>query len=140
MEYISPELTDEKEREIKHVMEVMVKNGYPEAWIKSCKVNPRAKDISKETKTSLCIPYIRGLSEQIRRILGNLDIRTAFKPMSWRGKIMEGIKDKEEEGKKVGVVYEITCNTCNKSYIGETGRNAEIRAKEHRASEIFETS
>ena len=25
---------------------------------------------------------------------------------------------------------EITCNTCNKSYIGETGRNAEIRAKE----------
>ena len=133
VEYISPELTDEKEREIKHVMEVMVKNGYPEAWIKSCKVNPRAKDISKETKTSLCIPYIRGLSEQIRRILGNLDIRTAFKPMSWRGKIMEGIKDKEEEGKKAGVVYEITCNTCNKSYIGETGRNAEIRAKEHRA-------
>ena len=42
---------------------------------------------------------------------------------------MEGIKDKEEEGKKAGVVYEIKCNTCNKSYIGETGRNAEIRAK-----------
>ena len=59
MEYISPELTDEKESEIKHVMEVMVKNGYPEAWKKSCKVNPRAKDISKETKTSLRIPYVR---------------------------------------------------------------------------------
>ena len=62
-----------------------------------------------------------------------MDVRTAFKPMWWRGKIMNGVKDKEEEGKKAGAVYEITCNTCNKSYIGETGRNAETRANEHRA-------
>ena len=46
---------------------------------------------------------------------------------------MNGGKDKEEEGKKAGVVYEIICDTCNKSYIGETGQNVETRAKEHRA-------
>ena len=46
---------------------------------------------------------------------------------------MNGMKDKSEEGKKAGVVYELICYTCNKSYIGETGRNAETRAKEHRA-------
>ena len=81
----------------------------------------------------MCIPYVRGLSEQIRRILTKVNIRTVFKPMSWRGRIMNGVKDKEEEGKKAGVVYEIICDTCNKSYIGETGRNAETRAKEYRA-------
>ena len=46
---------------------------------------------------------------------------------------MNGVKDKVEEGKKAGVVYKILCDTCNKSYIGETGRNMEARAKEHRA-------
>ena len=47
---------------------------------------------------------------------------------------MNEVKDKEEEGKKAGVVYDIIlCDMCNKSYIGETGRNAETRAKENRA-------
>ena len=32
----------------------------------------------------------------------------AFKPTAWKGIIMEGVKDKVEEGKKAGVVYEIS--------------------------------
>ena len=44
---------------------------------------------------------------------------------------MEGVKDKEDDGKKAGVVYEIKCGTCDKCYIGETGRSVETRVKEH---------
>ena len=46
---------------------------------------------------------------------------------------MNGVKDEEEVGKKADGVYELIWHTCNKSYIGETGRNAETRAKEYRA-------
>ena len=46
---------------------------------------------------------------------------------------MEEVKDKEDDGKKAGVVYEIKCSTCDKGYIGETGRKIETRVKEHRA-------
>ena len=45
--------------------------------------------------------------------------------------MMEGVKDKLDEGKRSGVVYEIVCGSCNKGYIGETGRNVETRVKEH---------
>ena len=45
--------------------------------------------------------------------------------------MMEGVKAKVEEGKTAGVVYEIKCGTCNKRYIGETGRSVETRVKEH---------
>ena len=37
------------------------------------------------------------------------------------------------KGQKAGVVYEIKCGDCEKCYIGETGRNADTRVKEHRA-------
>ena len=122
--YISPELTEERGWEMQHVIDVMVENGYPEACVERWKMTPPANSISRikeEGKTSLCIPYVQDLSEQIRRILTKVDIRTVLKPMSWRGRIMNGVKDKEEERKKADVVYEIICDTCNKSYIGETG-------------------
>ena len=59
--YISPELTEERECELQHVIDVMVENGYPEACVERWKMNPPANSISRikeEGKTSLCIPYV----------------------------------------------------------------------------------
>ena len=100
--YISPELTEERECEMQHIIDVMVENGYPDACVERWKMNPPANSISRikeERETSLCILYVRGLSEHIRKILAKVDIRTVFKPMSWRGRIMNGVKDEEEVGK-----------------------------------------
>ena len=44
---------------------------------------------------------------------------------------MGGVKDERKEEQKAGVVYEIKCKDCEKTYIGETARNAGVRAKEH---------
>ena len=134
--YVSPELRLEKEREVKHVMDVLIENGYPRACLERWMKTGKGSDlIAKEDKlnTSVCLPYVGGLSEQIRRILRKVGIGVAFKPNSWKWKIMDGVKDKEEEGQRAGVVYEIKCGDCEKCYIGETGRNADIRVKEHRA-------
>ena len=62
---------------------------------------------------------------------GKVGIRVAFKPMSWKGTMMEGVKDKLDEGKRSGVGYEIVCGSCNKSYIGETRRSVETCVKEY---------
>ena len=134
--YISPELKEEKEREIKHVKEVMVANGYPKACVEKWSKTERRnlnQSVPEEKKENVvaCLPYVQGLSEEIRRVVARVGIEVAFKPASWRSNIMEGVKDKEDDGKKAGVVYEIKCGTCDKCYIGETGRSVETRVKEH---------
>ena len=42
------------------------------------------------------------------------------------------IKKKQKKEDKKGVVYEILCHKCEKSYIGETGRILSKRIKEHK--------
>ena len=42
------------------------------------------------------------------------------------------IKKKHKKEDKKGVVYEIPCQKCEKSYIGETGRTLSKRIKEHK--------
>ena len=44
---------------------------------------------------------------------------------------MGGVKDERKNEQKAGVVYEIKCKDCEKTYIGERARNAGERAKEH---------
>ena len=46
---------------------------------------------------------------------------------------MVNAKDKRDELEKSGVVYSMRCNDCDQVYVGETARNAKVRAKEHRA-------
>ena len=43
-----------------------------------------------------------------------------------------GIKDRVPEGKKNGVVYEVKCQDCEATYIGETLRSLKKRLSEHR--------
>ena len=49
-------------------------------------------------------------------------------------------KDPIPTMKKSGVVYRIPCADCDKSYVGQTGRNLSLRIKEHKkAVETFNT-
>ena len=42
------------------------------------------------------------------------------------------VKNKRPEELRRGVVYEVPCHDCSKTYIGETGRSLQERLKEHR--------
>ena len=64
---------------------------------------------------SVCLPYVRGMSKQVRRILDKLEIGVVFKPNSWKASMMVSVKDAVEAGKRSGVVYEIDCETCDRT-------------------------
>ena len=82
--------------------------------------------------TTATIPYIRGTSETIARILQPYNIRVAHKPITTLRRLLTNVKDKDKLEDRQGAVYKIKCCNCQASYIGETGRNLSTRLTEHK--------
>ena len=76
----------EREDERKYVTDALRANGYPMNIIEmnaQSRQRPRSTDDDRERedpKGTVVLPYIRHVSECIRRILSPLDISTCFKP------------------------------------------------------------
>ena len=73
--------------------------------------------------TKVTIPYIRGTSETIARILQPYNIRVAHKPITTLRRLLTNFKDKDKPEDRQGAVSKIKCCDCQASYIAETGRN-----------------
>ena len=84
----------------------------------------------REFKSTVVIPYIKGVSEVLRRCLQQQGVRTIFKSDTALRSHLVRPKDALEPTKQDGVVYKIPCE-CSKVYIGETGRAMQDRIKEH---------
>ena len=52
-------------------------------------------ELETRKKVTISIPYIQGISEAIRRVLGQLGIRTAMRSSNIKWSIMKGVKDKQ---------------------------------------------
>jgi len=75
------------------------------------------------------LPYIKGTTDCIGRILNKYNIQTVFKPLKKIGQILRNPKDQRLPLSSAGV-YKIPCSY-GKVYIGETERMVNIRMKEH---------
>ena len=76
------------------------------------------------------LPYIKGVSEPLRRCLQQQGIRAVFKSDTTLRLHLVRPKDTVDPAKQDGVVYRIPCE-CGKVYIGETGRSMQERIKGH---------
>lgn len=85
----------------------------------------------KRIQTRVIIPYVRGLSEDIRRICRRYNVTTVFKSGPTLRNQLTRLKGRLPVNKQSGVVYKIPCS-CGKYYIGETKRRLETRLKEHK--------
>jgi len=59
-------------------------------------------------------------------------VRVAVKPVKTLKSLLVHPKDKQEKEEITDCVYKIPCASCEKSYIGETGRKFGTRLKEHK--------
>ena len=87
---------------------------------------------STSITTTATIPYIKGTSEAIARILQPYNIRVAHRPITTLRHLLTNVKDKDEPNNRQGAIYKIECSDCQASYIGETGRNLNTRLTEHK--------
>ena len=93
----------------------------------------RPNDSSNNSYTTTAtIPYIRGPSETIARILRPYNIRVAQKPIFTLRRLLTNVKGKDKPEDRPGAVYKIHCFDCQATYIGEAGRNLTTRLTQHK--------
>ena len=86
----------------------------------------------------MVLPYIKGTTEQLRRIFRSYGFQATAKPTSNLRQVLVASKDKLEKQDTTGVIYRIRCQgqtdrgQCTESYIGETERSLKTRFQEHR--------
>ena len=107
---------EDKVRELEHIKSVLMENGHPralvEAWSRQKKGTTKGEE-QDDVVGTVCLPYVKGLSEPIARILRKVQIRVVNKPENWKWSIMAGVKDRVEEVDWAGVVYGLDCKDCN---------------------------
>ena len=128
--------TDGLSEENKYLDRVFSKNNYNEDFIqrntyRTTTTTTEANDNTTPTTTAT-IPYIKGISENISRILQPFNIRVAQKPITTIRQLLTNVTDKDEPRNRQGAVCKINCSDCRASYIGETGRNLTTRLTEHK--------
>ena len=125
---------DKLHDEYEYLQSVFDKNNYDADFVRRNihkNKQPTDRTDNKPTATAT-IPYIKGTSETIQRILQPYNIRVAHKPCTTLRRLLTNVKDKDEPPKRQGAIYKIACSDCDATYIGETGRNLNTRLTEHK--------
>ena len=131
---------DDLLNETRHLERVFQKNDYDPTFVKRNTHKNTAPNETTDNETTddttpltlATLPYIRGTSETIARILRPYNIRVAHKPITTLRDLLTNVKDKDEPINRQGTVYRISCTDCKATYIGETGRNLNTRLTEHK--------
>ena len=127
------------EREETRIKDVFVVNNFPRQFIESSlqvkKRNNNEETQDRDKDHLLCIPYVNGVSEDIRRICRQYNLQQViFKSGRTLRSILTGWRMLSPQAlAPLNVVYKILCS-CEKVYIGETIHRLETRLKEHRTA------
>ena len=79
------------------------------------------------------MPYIQGLYEMIKMVLKKFDIGIYCNASTTvQTTVSKGWSNGTQSISNAGVVYSISCQNCNRIYIGQTGRELQERVKEHK--------
>ena len=105
-----------RSRERTHVIKVLRDNNYPLRFIRSCKsyhsalrrdsnTNDASIASAPSTSTFVVLPYVRGVSERISRVLRNNGVKVGYKPCNVLHTRFPRPKDKPFALQCRGVVY-----------------------------------
>ena len=75
-----------------------------------------------------------GLSQELQTVLKSYRLATFFRPHTTLRKLLVAPKEPVPIDKRSGCVYELSCQYCTATYIGQTGRHVGQRIKEHKSS------
>ena len=111
----------------RYLERVFHKKNYNADFVRRNIYRPTGANRNLTPVTTVNIPYIKGTSKTISRILQPYNIRVAHKPTTTLRHLLTNVKARDEPNNRQGAVYKIKCSDCQVSYIGETGRETLTR-------------
>ena len=120
------------DRELQRIATAMEGNGYPKQFTEKAisrqLKRPAAGKLERvinepdQPKMEIArIPYVNGLSQEIRRIAHMVGVRYSFFMLNTLRSLYQA-KDSLPQETMTNAVYSVTCKTCDAEYIGETKR------------------
>ncbi|XP_049832300.1 uncharacterized protein LOC126272991 [Schistocerca gregaria] len=129
--------------ELNTIKAIAYNNGYNPKLIDELnyKINPHInkhnnKTTLKNTTTQakekyVSLPFVGKLSYKIANLFRGTDIKISYYTNNKiKDKAIHNIKNNTKPYNQSGI-YKLNCNSCPKTYIGQTGRNFSIRFREH---------
>ena len=134
-EAISSSIPD-RGKETWHLRQALITNGYHKGVIQrySTPTTTRPVDLQAARDPGVALPYVRGVSEAIRRILTPLGVKVSFWPNVTLRQLLVRPKDHILESEVTGVMFQVPCASCPATYVGQTGRRLDQRLQEHRCA------
>lgn len=127
------------EKNLLLIRSFLLKNNYPSSLVDKILKN-NSQPLVTEPEQTLPpkkmyhkIPYVQYLSNSLSVILkekNNFEIAKKAEN-TVKKNFFSTIKTKTPPMSKSGIIYEIPCNECHKTYIGQSGRYLKTRVKEH---------
>ena len=126
---------DHKVSENIYIDNVLTQNGYSRNLLKKAHTSQQNNTTPDPTPPkqfigTCTLPFIKGVTEKLGRLLRQNDIRPVFNTNQKIQHILPLPTDRfpnENQG-----IYEIPCFGCRKSYVGRTNRRVSCRVAEHR--------
>ncbi|KAK3698751.1 hypothetical protein QZH41_004909 [Actinostola sp. cb2023] len=127
-----PSTEDQKKKEREHVRSVLTENNYPPGIIRTCErtldhlrdgQDHNSSDNRDNETATVVLPYVKGISERVQRVLKQHNIRVAHRPMKKLANVFPRPKDPQDKSSRTGIVYKIKCDDCDFVYYGQTERS-----------------
>ena len=136
---------EDRQEEIKQVRTAPQLNGYPN-WVLNSSTNQKhatehakqqtesgsANSTSKTRSYAVQLPYVKGLTEPLRRLCKQYGVSSYVRPSNTLRQQSVHAKDPIPKTSVTGPVYHIPCSSCEADYVGETERSLKARFDEHR--------
>ena len=115
-------------------------NGFPARFTHPFSKSKTDKPASTQLTFSgfTTLPYIKGVSDKIKRILLETGVQVAFKPFLTIGRFLPSLKDEINHNEKSNLVYEVPCQNCPFVYIGQIKRDLKSRIREYQRAIKFQ--
>jgi hypothetical protein len=133
-----PTTDSDKKQEVSYVKTALQQNGYPKKFIDNQLAKMKNGRQRKDQREEQCagfavLPYVRGLTERIQRVLRRTNVKVAVSSKNTLRRRLDRLKDSISPDDERGVIYRIPCSDCNSVYVGQTSCARRTRVNQHEA-------